>query len=178
MPEATHGLAAMLDRPGSAGWPVAAALVALGFALLGLALRAWRRRRRYALNRVTADPALDTSGATVSAAEVERLLGASFRAKGYAVEYPTGAGPVGGFDFVLRKGQERTLVQCQQWRARSVGIASIREIYGAMEASGASRGIVVTGGEFTTDAHDFANGRKLELLNGRALRTMLRSARG
>jgi restriction system protein len=157
---------------------VAVALTLLGFALLGTALVAVVRGRRQPLNRFRADPDSAPGGDARSEAEVERLVGASFEAEGYAVEYASGEGPVCGVDLVLHKGQERTLVQCQQWRARSVGVASIREFYGAMEASGASRGIVFTGGEFTTDAHDFANGRKLELRNGRALRTVLRSAGG
>src|SRR6266545_4992621 len=43
-----------------------------------------------------------------------------------------------------------------------------------MAAQGAAGGFVVTAGEFTREARDFASGRSVELINGAALAAMLR----
>jgi restriction system protein len=149
-------------------------LVLLFAAALAVAF-VWRRRGR--TEPFVADRGANTPHEALTWPSVERLLGASFEANGYAVEFAEPEGPHGGVDLVLTKGREKTLVQCQQWRARTVGVASVREFYSALESLGATRGIVVTGGEFTTDARDFAHGRKLELLNGRALGALLRAVR-
>jgi len=42
-----------------------------------------------------------------------------------------GRGPDGGVDLVLRKGSEATVVQCKQYRATQVGVAVVRELFGA-----------------------------------------------
>jgi Restriction endonuclease len=52
--------------------------------------------------------------------------------QGYAVTETGQAGADGGIDLVLTKGRERTLVQCKHWRAQTVGVAIVRELYGAM----------------------------------------------
>jgi restriction system protein len=46
-----------------------------------------------------------------------------------------------------------------------------------MAAEGAASGFVVTAGQFTKDARDFAKGRNVELIGGAALAEMLRDAR-
>jgi hypothetical protein len=43
-----------------------------------------------------------------------------------------------------------------------------------MAATGAARGIVVSAGDFTPDARDFARGRNIDLVNGRVLAAILR----
>lgn len=88
-----------------------------------------------------------------------------------------GDGPDGGVDLVLDRGAERVLVQCKQWRALKVGVSTIRELYGVMAAKGAASGIVVTSGKFTQDAIEFANGRKVTLVEGDELRRMIHEAK-
>ena len=39
---------------------------------------------------------------------------------------------------VLRKGGEKFLVQCKQWKAFNVGVQTVREFYGVMAAEHAS----------------------------------------
>ena len=46
------------------------------------------------------------------------------------MEETGGQGADGGIDLVLRKGSERFLVQCKQWRAYKVGVNVVRELYG------------------------------------------------
>jgi restriction system protein len=77
---------------------------------------------------------------------------------------------------VLRKGSEKFLVQCKQWKAFSVGVKFVRELYGVMAAERAVGGFVVTSSQFTTDAEEFAKGRNVELIDGPRLMTMIRTA--
>lgn len=67
------------------------------------------------------------------------------------------------------KGADTCLVQCKQWRARSVGVVPVREWYGVMAAQRVAGGFVVTSGEFTDEARCFASGREIQPINGKAL---------
>jgi restriction system protein len=131
-----------------------------------------RRRGRMLLSGAAADSvgAIDA----MSWQDFERVVGASFERQGYTVTYTGGGGADGGVDLVLTKGRERTLVQCKQWRAWKVSVTTVRELFGVMAAKGAAHGIVVTAGEFTADAREFASGRNIGLLNGRELAEILR----
>lgn len=107
---------------------------------------------------------------TLSWQQFEQLVGAIFREKGYQVEERGLAGPDGGVDLVLKKGNEKYLVQCKHWRSMKVGVPVARELYGAMAAEGAVGGFVTTTGQFTSDAKRFAEGRNIELIDGQQLK--------
>jgi restriction system protein len=109
--------------------------------------------------------------------DFERLVGEGFRHRGFQVTERSGAGPDGGVDLALARGHERFLVQCKQWRAQSVGVSVIRELYGVMAAERAAAGYVVTSGTFTRDAKEFASGRNIELIDGRGIGDLLREGR-
>lgn len=109
--------------------------------------------------------------------EFELLVGEAFRLQGYAVAERGGAGPDGGIDLVLRKGREKFLVQCKQWKAFKVGVMIVRELYGVMAASGATGGFVVTSGMFTEEATLFASGRNVTLIDGPKLFGLIQQAR-
>jgi restriction system protein len=98
--------------------------------------------------------------------DFEILIGESFRRRGYEVVETGGDGADGGMDLVLRKGGERFLVQCKQWRARQVGVSTVRQLYGVIAAENAQGGFVVTSGSFTRDAQEFARANSLELIDG------------
>ena len=100
------------------------------------------------------------------------LVGEAFRVQGYSVA-ETGGGADGGVDVVLRKDREKYFVQCKQWRASTVGVPVVRELYGAMAAHGAAGGFVVTSGRFTKPAIEFAEGRNLTLIDGPQLHAMV-----
>jgi restriction system protein len=108
--------------------------------------------------------------------EFEFLVGEAFRLQGYSVVETGGAGPDGGVDLVLRKGNEKFLVQCKQWKAVTVGVTVVRELFGVMAAQGAAGGFVVTSGKFTDEAKKFTEGRNLKLLDGQVLSAMIKSA--
>lgn len=109
--------------------------------------------------------------------EFELLVGESFRQRGYTVKELGGAGPDGGIDLVLTKSGETFLVQCKQWKALKVGVDVVRQIFGVMAARGATGCFVVTSGQFTQAAVDFAKGRNIELVSGSELLSMIDGAR-
>lgn len=137
---------------------------------------------RRAQGRRLADEALARTDASLTDGldwrEFERLIGEGFRRRGYQVAETGGGGPDGGVDLMLSKDGERGLVQCKHWRAASVGVEVVRELYGLMAARGAVRGFVVTSGRYSSAAREFASGRNVELIDGTCLRQLLRDGRG
>jgi len=105
--------------------------------------------------------------------EFERLVGEAFRQRGFAVTGFGGSGPDGGVDLALMKNGERFLVQCKHWRKDQVGVTVVRELNGVMAAMDAHGGYVVTGGQFTREAREFAKGTTIELLDGDALEQLI-----
>ena len=144
--------------------------------LLGAAVSAFRRRRAERLHHASAHRADGMAGMRWQ--EFEWLVGEYFRRQGYSVTDKGGAGPDGGVDVLLKKGGKRYLVQCKHWRAMRVGVQPVRELYGVMAAQGVAGGFVVTSGGFTEEALEFAEGLKLELIDGRALQRGIRAQAG
>jgi restriction system protein len=101
--------------------------------------------------------------------EFERLVGESFRRRGYQVDERGGSTPDGGVDLVVIKARQRYLVQCKHWRTQQVGVGVVRELNGVVSAEAASGGFVVTGGQFTREAQEFSRKTKIELIDGKAL---------
>lgn len=127
-----------------------------------------RARRRQLVDGVAKSPSVGALNG-MSWQEFELLVGEAFRRKGFAVREIGGGGADGGVDLVLIKDGGKTLVQCKQWKAFKVGVNIVRELYGVMAAQGAAGGYVVTSGQFTREARDFAAGRNISLMDGAAL---------
>jgi len=176
-----------VTQPGSAG-NVAAGAVLRGLAtagqyalpivcLAGAIASALGRSKRRSLTRDAAASDATRMVDGMNWREFEMLVGEAFRLRGYSVE-ETGSGTAdGGVDLVLTKEGERFLVQCKQWRALSVGVDVVRELYGVMAARGAAGGIVVTSGRFTKPAMEFADGRNIQLVDAPKLHALLQQAR-
>lgn len=111
--------------------------------------------------------------ADMSWQDFERLMGAWFKSQGYDVTQAGGPQADGGVDIELRKNGELYLVQCKHYRAWKVSVDVVRDLYGAMTAKGASGGFVVTSGEFTKPAREFAEGRAITLMDGDVLAKVL-----
>lgn len=109
--------------------------------------------------------------------EFEVLVGEAFRRKGFSVRENFENGPDGGVDLVLFDGSDKYLVQCKQWRAFKVGVKVVRELFGVMASTGSVGGFVVTSGEFTKDAKDFAQDKNINLIAGPELWEMIQSAK-
>jgi restriction system protein len=119
-----------------------------------------------------------TNIVSLSWQDFETLVGEGFRHRGFEVTERGGAAPDGGVDLALARGHERFLVQCKQWRAQQVGVSVVRELYGVMAAERVAGGYMVTSGTFTKDAKEFAAGRNIELIDGKALVGLLREGKG
>ena len=148
-------------------------LIFIGGAVAGFLAK----RRREALVETVASSESPDALSEMSWREFEVLVEEAFRLRGYSVRRIGGDGPDGGVDLVLDRGAEKVLVQCKQWRAFKVGVNVVRELYGVMAAQGAASGIVVTSGNFTHDAIEFASGRNVRLIAGPELRELIRDAR-
>ncbi len=142
--------------------------------IIGAGLSALGRRKRKQLFSEVAQS--DSAGALngMSWQEFEMLVGEVFRQRGCTVTETGGGGADGGIDLVLRKGGEKFLVQCKQWKAYKVGVTTIRELYGVMAAEGAAGGFVVTSGVFTHEAKSFAAGKNIGLIDGAELKAVIK----
>jgi restriction system protein len=126
-----------------------------------------RRKRRQLLSAVAMPGGKTLEGITWQ--QFELLVGEALRHQGFSVQETGGNGPDGGVDLIARKDGEKYLVQCKQWRSLQVGVPTVRELYGAMAAEGATGGFVITSGRFTAPAKQFASGRNLRLVDGELL---------
>lgn len=136
------------------------------------AMRAARSRRLHSqVSQAPSRNALES----MSWREFEELVGETFRQRGFHVEQRGGSGPDGGVDLALHLGSDTYLVQCKQWKSRSVGVATVRELFGVMAAEGAVGGFVVASGAFTEEAKRFAEGRAIELVGTDTLLALIQS---
>lgn len=101
----------------------------------------------------------------LSASQFEELVADTYRAQGHKVEVIGSPGDH-GIDLVVhtRKG-ETWLVQCKKYRGK-VGEPVIRDFYGALQASSADAGAVITTGYITAAARLWAEGKPIFLYDG------------
>jgi hypothetical protein len=82
----------------------------------------------------------------------------------------------GGIDIVATRSDPvasgRYIVQCKDWQNK-VGVTVIRELYGVVIAEDANKGVLITSSEFTSSAVAFAEGKRLELIDGQALQSLV-----
>ncbi|HVL89953.1 MAG TPA: restriction endonuclease [Actinomycetota bacterium] len=140
-------------------WGTLGMLVAVAMAGSGIFAQFEKRRRRKLVAQATAIDGLRT----LSWRQFEELCAEAFRRRGYAVR-ETARGADGGVDLVLRRGNERIFVQCKHYAARRIDVRPIRELYGVMAAEGATGGIFICSGRYTSAAQEFARGKRLELI--------------
>ena len=109
--------------------------------------------------------------------QFEKFLGTHFAQLGFAVKKTGKPGPDGGVNLKLLRGKDKYFVQCKQWRARQVEAVTVRDLYRVMARAGAVGGIVVTAGDYSEEARKFAEGRKVELIDGQTLEALMRTSR-
>jgi restriction system protein len=143
----------------------------LGVGLIAAVLSYWNADKRRALLDVQSGV---ESLRELSWAQFEQLVGEAFRRQGYVVEETGQGGPDGGVDLLLRKDGLTHLVQCKQWRARQVGVATVREMFGVLHHTGAASVKIVCTGVFSTDCIGFAMGKPIELMDGAALAALVK----
>lgn len=109
--------------------------------------------------------------------EFESYIGEFFKQQGYEVKQAFSQKPDGGVDIWMRKDDQLTLVQCKHWKARKVGIQILREMYAVMIEHNASKMIIVTSGDFTSEAIKYALDKRIWLINGGELVHMIEQVR-
>jgi restriction system protein len=142
--------------------------------VLGAAVSAVHQLRRVSLHDSVAADGARRSLAQMSWQDFERVVHEYFRRREFSVTDTGRPGPDGGVDLVLTKGGEYYLVQCKRWRAVNVGVETVRELYGVMAARHAVGGFVVTSGAFTAEALKFAEGREVQLIDGKQLASAIK----
>ena len=96
--------------------------------------------------------------------EFERYLAEYFRRRGATVTRRGGTSADGGVDLVIDDPNGRRIVQAKHWKGRRVGVVPLRALWGVLDDERAQGAVVITSGEFTPDAVQFAVGKRLELI--------------
>jgi restriction system protein len=107
--------------------------------------------------------------AAMSCRDFERLIGETFRRRGFHVAGFGMRGAGGAADLALLKSGERFLVHCQHWRKQEIGVLAVRELNAALQAVRAQGGYVLTTGGFTREACEFVRSTRIELIGGKGL---------
>jgi restriction system protein len=149
---------------GLAGWFAILFLLPIPFSLINARRRRWLVHGQADIDSICALPWK----------QFEQLVGEVYRRQGYDVIERAGAGPDGGIDLELRSKDQRLVVQCKRWRARTIGVELVRQLYGAMVGQEAHAAIFVTSGRYTPDAIAFASDKPIKLVDGQRLVHMLR----
>lgn len=71
----------------------------------------------------------------------------------------------------------KVIIQAKRYK-NTVGVSSVRDLFGTMHNEGASKGILVTTSGYGKAAYDFANGKPLELITGSNLLFLLEEHAG
>ena len=101
--------------------------------------------------------------------DFSRSMEEAYRRQGYAVSRLGDARA----DFELVQGARHTVVACKRWKAMRTGIEPLRELEAAREAREAHHSIYVATGEITDQARAFAAQKRIRLLDGAELATLL-----
>ena len=143
-----------------------------GVFLIGSAASAFQHIQRRDLfkkaNVVNARAAVNN----MSWREFEMLVGEYFRKQGFAVT-ETPSGQDGGIDLVLKKDDQKILVQCKHWKISKIGVKTARELYGILVDSNADEVNIVCSGEFTKEAETFVRNKPIHLINGDELMKLI-----
>ena len=99
-------------------------------------------------------------------------LAAAFRRQGYEVERLG----IAGAELVLTKSGRVSLVSCKRWKVARTGVEPLRELEAAREAREAQACIYVAAGDVTDTARSYAAEKKINLLHGAELASMLPQA--
>ncbi len=105
--------------------------------------------------------------------QFERLVSSLYEAMGYKVRV-TRMSRDGGIDVYATKisdsGTERLVIQCKHYPNAKVSVEFVRALYGVMQADqNITQAVLVTSGDFTSDTLKFADGKRIELINGSRL---------
>jgi hypothetical protein len=112
----------------------------------------------------------------LSPSDFENLVADTYREQGHHVDVVGSRGDH-GIDLVVHtRNGETWLVQCKKYRGK-VGEPVVRDFYGALRASEATAGAIVTSGQITDSARLWAEGKPLHLYDGQQFIRIIQSTR-
>jgi len=106
---------------------------------------------------------------------IREIFASEFSSNGGEVKV-TRASRDGGVDAIafdpdpIRGG--KIVIQAKRY-TNTVGVSSVRDLYGTVMNEGATKGILVTTADYGSDSYEFAKGKPLTLLNGSELLYLL-----
>lgn len=108
--------------------------------------------------------------------EFEHLICKLLRKMGFEVEQTSLSGD-GGVDIIVIDHRAITsgkyLIQCKNWNS-TIGVPTIRELYGVTISENANKGIIICTSNFTRQAIEFAQNKNLELIDYNELISLLK----
>ena len=109
--------------------------------------------------------------------EFEDMVSDLCRKIGYYVKQTTRSKD-GGIDLYAKRetgtGIENVIIECKHYPNGIVGVDKVRELYGVLASKpDISRAVLITSGQFSSSASNFASGKNLNLINGDELRGIL-----
>jgi restriction system protein len=113
----------------------------------------------------------------LSARQFEEMVVELYRAAGHKAQR-TGAIGDHGVDVVVQaKNGEKWVIQCKRWRG-AVGEPVVRDLYGVLHHEKADRAVIITTGQFTESAREWARGKPIALYDGDQFLRSRRRVRG
>lgn len=110
--------------------------------------------------------------------EFENYIAELFFRLGYKTRRVGGPND-GGIDVVIKKDGVKSYVQCKKFLTSEVPVGAVRDFYGAIADNlSEGKGYFVTTNRFTPAAKEFAESRKIELVDRYKLVRYVREARG
>ena len=103
----------------------------------------------------------------------ELLVGEALGRQGYIVEPRGSRAPDGDVDLELWRDGRKSIVVCRHWQARQIGIAQVRELNDIMRFERADEAIFLSGGHYTHEVWQYAQGKPLRLIDGDGLLSLL-----
>jgi hypothetical protein len=100
----------------------------------------------------------------------EAWVGERFRELGYDVQVTQFQGDH-GVDLVLTRRGEKVVVQCKHHPMSTIGEPVLRDLHGAMHHLGADAGFLVTTGQISKAAREWAVGKPLQFWDAQRLKT-------
>jgi HJR/Mrr/RecB family endonuclease len=102
---------------------------------------------------------------SLTPSEFEEMVAETYRAQGHHVQVVGGTGDH-GIDLIVRSHRgESWLVQCKRYRGK-IGEPIVRDFYGALKASDADGGAIITTGTISDAARLWAEGKPIKLYDG------------
>lgn len=117
------------------------------------------------LNKVKKEQSLNS----IDWRQFEELTSEYFTKRGFNSSVEGGSGGDGGIDVLIKRKGKTWVVQCKHWKSKKISVNIVREMLGVMIDKNAYGAKIVTSGQFTKPCYEFAQGKKIELIDGNKL---------